>query len=158
MSNVVLYQCQETQRRKETDMGYYFNKPNHFEATPEEKDNAATLRKDLIGRVDTCELPDEVGYMIKWMICRVSEEAIVRKQRKAEVERWFEDVILQLDSGTTFTQYGLLEKFNATTKVRNYAQTVLSEWASNHHLIKYTSQYSRDLMATSVPVNVYEVL
>lgn len=139
-------------------MGYYFHKPNHFEATPEEKDNAAALRKDLIGQVNTCELPDEVEYMLKWIICRVSEEAIVRKQRRAEIERWFEDVILQLDSGTTFTQHGLLEEFNATNKVRNYAQMVLCEWASNHHLIKYNSQLSSGLMATTVSVKVYEVL
>lgn len=139
-------------------MGYYFPKPNHFEATTEEKNNAATLRRDLIGWVDTCELPDEVGYMVKWMICRVSEEAIIRKQRRTEVERWFEEAISQLEPGTTFTQRGLFEEFNAPEKVCNYAAFILTDWAANRHLIKYTSQSTRGLMATTTKVNVYEVL
>lgn len=136
----------------------HFYSSNHFEATIEEKDNAATLRRDLIGWVDTCDLPDEVGYMIKWMICRVGEEAIIRKQRRAEIERWFEEAISQLEPGTTFTQRGLLEEFDAPEKVCNYASFILSEWAANRHLIKYTSQQSRGLMATTTKVNVYEVL
>lgn len=140
-------------------MRYYPN-PNRFVATIEEKNSAASLRKNMIGWVETVSehLPDDVADMFKWMICRVGEESIIRKQRRAEVERWFEEAISQLEPGTTFTQRGLLEEFDARETVWNYAPFILSEWANNRHLIKLTSRSTRGLMATAAKVNVYEVL
>lgn len=136
----------------------YCSDTNSFVASIEERNNAAALRQRMIDTVKGYYLPDDVLETVTWMICQVSEEAIIRKQRRADVERWFENVISQLEPGTTFTQRGLLEEFDAPEKVCKYASFILTEWASSRRLIKHTSQPSFGLMATTISVNVYEVL
>lgn len=139
-------------------MSSYFKSDYHSEATSEDRNHAAELRKEMISWVDATGLTDDVADMIKWMICRVSEESIIRKIHRGKAENWFENTISQLEPGTTFTQRGLLDEFHAPNDVRNYAQFVLCEWADSRHLIRFSRNKSMGLMATTITTNVYEVL
>lgn len=131
---------------------------HRWNATIEEKNTAATLRKDVLAAINDSNMSKDVREWAEWMICRVSNEALERKVRRMNAEEWFKDAITTLKRGDTFTQSGLLETFDAPDDVRNYATFILSEWSYNGYLIQVNNMAGNSLMRGSLNCNTYEVL
>lgn len=139
-------------------MSYWGRTANRWNATAEEKNTAASIRKDVLNAIDNSDMSKDAREMAKWMVCRVSDESLERKVRRHNAEEWFANVIASLEPGQTFTQTGLLETFDAPEEVCNYAPFILPEWAFARHLINYTNKDSNKLMSTAYTCNVYKVL
>ena len=131
---------------------------NHWNATIEEQNTAATMRNDAIKAVREGIIPDDMRDIVAWMLSRVSDESLERKVRRSHAEEWFANAIASLKPGDTFTQTGLLETFNAPDEVCRYANFILSEWAYQGKRIRITRNNSNTLMQTSVTCNIYKVL
>lgn len=134
------------------------NNRDRWNATVEEANTAATLRKDVLAAIDASNMSEDVCEWAKWMVCRVSDESLERKVRRSKAEEWFKDVIATLKPGDTFTQAGILDTFHAPAEVANYAQFILTDWAYMDKYICYRAKGGEGLMQGAMRCNVYEVL
>ena len=139
-------------------MSYWGRTANRWNATAEEKNTAASIRKDVLNAIDNSDMSKDAREMAKWMVCRVSDESLERKVRRTNAEEWFKDAIASLAPGDTFTQSGLLETFNAPDEVCGYASFILSDWACEGKRIRFTRKDKNPLMGTTYRCYVYEVL